>query len=213
MNMNRLVAGLIVFLGIGLSGMSIANAEIVAGRDYKTLENPQPTQNSDLVEVIEFFWYGCPHCNNFNPHIKTWLKNKPGDVDFRYVPAIFRDNWIPGAKLFYSIESMGLMETMHDRIYDAIHRDKINLTNETVLFDWIEKQGVDKEKFVSIYNSFTTQNQVARSNQMMRQYQITGVPVFIVEGKYMTVNKKDGAPQNTIQTLDKIIDMARKLKE
>ncbi|SEQ89425.1 thiol:disulfide interchange protein DsbA [Nitrosomonas sp. Nm51] len=210
--MNRLITVLIVFLGIMLSSTAGTHAGIVAGSDYKVLQNPQPTQDSERIEVIEFFWYGCPHCNNLHPHVKAWLKNKPDDVDFRYVPAIFRNNWIPGAKTFYTIEAMDEIETLHDRVYEAIHRDKINLNDETVLFNWVARQGVDKEKFINHYQSFTVQNQVARSNQMMRQYQLTGVPVFVVAGQYMVHGKEGGTPQDTLRTLDEVIAMARKNK-
>ena len=210
--MNRLIVILVVFLGMTVLGMTNSHAEIVEGRDYKVLANPQSTQNADRIEVIEFFWYGCPHCNSLHPHIKAWLKNKPSDVDFRYVPAIFRNNWIAGAKTYYTIETLGEMETLHDKIYEAIHRDKVNLSDESVLFSWIEKQGGDKEKFVNVYNSFTTQNQVARSNQMMRQYQLTGVPAFVIEGKYLTTGKKGGTPQDTMRVLSQIIDMVRSTK-
>ncbi|MDR4514649.1 thiol:disulfide interchange protein DsbA/DsbL [Nitrosomonas sp.] len=210
--MNRLMMLLNVFLGIILLSTAGVHAELVEGRDYKVLQNPQPTQNSERIEVIEFFWYGCPHCNNLHPHVKAWLKNKPDDVDFRYVPAIFRNNWIPGAKTFYTIEAMGEIDTLHDRVYDAIHRDKINLSDETVLFNWIARQDVDKDKFINHYQSFTTQNQVARSNQMMQQYQLTGVPVFVVEGQYVTQGKKGGTPQDTMRVLDEIITMVRKNK-
>ncbi|SFL05145.1 thiol:disulfide interchange protein DsbA [Nitrosomonas aestuarii] len=211
--MSKLIAIVIVVIGTGLFGMTSVHAEIVEGRDYKVLENQQPVRSDDRIEVIEFFWYGCQYCNSLHPHIKEWLKNKPSDVDFRYVPAIFRDNWIPGAKAFYTIETLDIMETIHDKIYDAIHQDKINLTDESVLFGWVEKQGVDKEKFVNIYNSFTIQNQVARSNQMTRQYQLTGVPALVIEGKYVTSGRQGGTPQLTIRILDEIIDMVRKSKE
>lgn len=211
--MSKLIAIVIVVIGTGLFGMTSVHAEIVEGRDYKVLENQQPVRSDDRIEVIEFFWYGCQYCNSLHPHIKEWLKNKPSDVDFRYVPAIFRDNWIPGAKAFYTIETLDIMETIHDKIYDAIHQDKINLTDESVLFGWVEKQGVVKEKFVNIYNSFTIQNQVARSNQMTRQYQLTGVPALVIEGKYVTSGRQGGTPQLTIRILDEIIDMVRKSKE
>jgi len=209
----RLVAVLVVFFGIGMFDLMNVHAGPVEGHDYKMLANQQPTQNKDLIEVIEFFWYGCPHCNNLHLPLKTWLKNKPADVDFRYVPAIFRNNWEPGAKTFYTLETMGETGAIHDKIYDAIHRDKINLADEAVLFGWIEKQGVDKEKFANIYNSFTTLNQVARSKQMMQQYQLSGVPVIVVEGKYMVTGKKGGTPQDTVDALVKVIDMVRKTRK
>jgi len=211
MQMNRLLA-ILVFSGIVLMGMTGTHAEIVAGRDYKELSNPQPTQDKTRIEVIEFFWYGCPHCNNLHPHVKNWLKNKPDDVGFRFVPAIFRSNWIPGAKTFYTLTTLDAIEPLHDEIFHAIHDAKIDLHNESVLFDWIARQDIDKEKFINIYNSFTTQNQIARTNQMMRQYQLTGVPVFVIEGQYITMNRKGGTPQDTIQALNEIIDMVRKSK-
>ncbi len=211
MQMNRLLA-IIVFSGIVLIGMTGTHAEIVVGQDYKVLKNPQPTQDKSRIEVIEFFWYGCPHCNQLHPHIKDWLKNKPDDVDFRYVPAIFRSNWIPGAKTFYTIATMNAIELLHDRVYHAVHDANLDINDESVLFNWIGQQGVDKEKFANVYNSFTTQNQIARSNQMMRQYQLTGVPAFVIDGQYLTMNRKGGTPQDTIHTLNEIIDMVRKSK-
>ncbi len=204
---------LFVFLIVGLCGAAGIYANPVEGQDYRVLANPQPTQNKALIEVIEFFWYGCPHCSNLHLPLKSWLKNKPDDVDFRYVPAIFRGNWEPGAKTFYALETMGGMSELHDKIYDAIHHDKINLTDEATLFGWMGKQGVDKDKFVKIYHSFTIQNQIARSKQMMQQYQLSGVPVLVVEGKYLITSKKGGTPQDMVNTLEKVINMARKVKQ
>ena len=138
--------------------------------------------------------------------------NIPSDIDFRYVPAIFRANWVAAAKVFYAIEASGITDVLHDKIYDAIHRDKIDLNNESILFDWIEKQGVDRKKFENTYNSFAVQNQVARSTQMSRQYQLTGVPALVINGKYLTSGKMGGTPQDTINTLEALIEKARKEK-
>nr|MBA3755395.1 thiol:disulfide interchange protein DsbA/DsbL [Nitrosomonas sp.] len=187
---------LLLLLSFGLIHHSSVRADIVEGKDYTVLANPQPTQASGKIEVLEFFWYGCPHCYSLHPHLKTWLMNIPGDVDFHYVPAIFRPNWVSGAKIFYAIEAIGVTSTLHDKVYDAMHRDKIDLNNESILFDWIEKQGIDRKKFESTYNSFAVQNQVARSTQMSRQYQLTGVPALVINGKYLTNGRMGGTPQD-----------------
>ncbi|MCW5599124.1 thiol:disulfide interchange protein DsbA/DsbL [Nitrosomonas sp.] len=209
--MNRLF-NFLLFIVIGLANASFAQAEIVEGRDYIALANPQPTEDKRSIEVLEFFWYGCPHCNELHPHIDSWRQNAPKDVKFQYVPAIFRANWAPAAKTFYAMEVMGLTKTLHDKVYKAIHRDKIDLANEATLFNWIEKQGIDRDKFVNAYNSFSVQNQVAKSTQMMRQYKLTGVPALVVDGKYVTSGKMSGTPRDTIQILNELIDKARKEK-
>ncbi len=212
MNRHKSLAVFLLLLSFGLIHHSSARADIVEGKDYTVLTNPQPTQDSGKIEVLEFFWYGCPHCYSLHPHLKTWLMNIPGDVDFRYVPAIFRPNWVSGAKIFYAIEAIGVTSTLHDKVYDAMHRDKIDLNNESILFDWIEKQGIDRKKFESTYNSFAVQNQVARSTQMSRQYQLTGVPALVINGKYLTSGSMGGTPQDTVKTLDALIEKARKEK-
>ena len=210
--MNRRKSFVIFFLllSFGLINGANARVDIVEGKDYTVLTNPQPMQDSNKIEVLEFFWYGCPHCYSLHPHLKTWLMNIPSDINFRYVPAIFRANWVPAAKIFYAIEAIGIKDVLHDKIYDAIHRDKIDLNNEAVLFDWIEKQGVDRKKFENTYNSFAVQNQVARSTQMSRQNQLTGVPALVINGKYLTSGKMGGTPQDTIKTVEALIEKVRK---
>lgn len=212
MKPRKFLAVFLLLLSFGLIHSSNARADIVAGKDYTVLTNPQLTQTGDKIEVLEFFWYGCPHCYSLNPLLKTWLTNLPSDIEFRYVPAIFRPNWVAGAKIFYAIETLGITAALHDKIYDAIHRDKIDLNNESILFDWIEKQGVDRKKFENTYNSFAIQNQVAKSTEMSRQYQLTGVPALVINGKYVTSGKMGGTPQDTIKTLEALIEKARKEK-
>lgn len=210
MNYRQSFAVFFLLLSFGLINSLSARADIVEGKDYTILTNPQPTQDANKIEVLEFFWYGCPHCYSLHPHLKTWLQNIPGDVSFRYVPAILRANWVAAAKIYYAIEAMGIADVVHDKAYDAMHRDKIDLNNESVLFDWIEKQGVDRKKFETTYKSFGVQNQVARSTQMTRQYQLNGVPALVVNGKYLTSGRMGGTPQDTIKTLELLIEKARK---
>ncbi len=212
MYLSRLFLTFFLLVSLSLTMSLAVHAEIIEGKDYTVLSSPQSTQSGDKIEVLEFFWYGCPHCNNLHPHIKAWLKNIPDDVSFYYVPAIFRTNWIPAAKTFYAMEAIGATEILHDKAYDALHRDKIDLNKEPILFDWVAKQGVDREKFIEAYNSFTVENQVARSTQIFRQYKLTGVPALVVGGKYLTSGSMGGTPQGTIKILQKLVDKARQEK-
>ncbi|HRN81586.1 thiol:disulfide interchange protein DsbA/DsbL [Nitrosomonas europaea] len=214
MTARKMICFLLSFIVVNLAGVLIAHAEIVEGRDYTVLSAPQPTEgDSEHIEVIEFFWYGCPHCSDLHPHLSRWLENKPADVAFRFVPAILRNNWVPGAKTFYAMESLGLTQTLHDKVYHAIHREKTDLSKEATLFDWIGKQGVDRDKFIGAYNSFTVQNQANRSAQMIRQYKLTGVPALVVDGRYLTSGKAGGTPQDTISVLNQLIEKVREEKK
>lgn len=211
MNPRRLFAAFLL-IGISITGISGARAEIVEGRDYTVLPHPRPTESGKNIEVLEFFWYGCPHCYDLHPHIKAWLKTIPKDVSFRYVPAIFRPNWIPGVKIFYALEALGEKDRLHDKVYDAIHLDKIDLTKDEVLFDWIAKQGVDRQKFIDAYSSFSVQNQVSRSTQMSKDYNLSGVPALVVDGRYLTSGRMGGTPQDTVKVLDELIEKVRREK-
>lgn len=209
MKLMRSFALVFLFVGIAFTTFGV-RAEVVEGRDYTVLQRPQPTQSDNNIEVIEFFWYGCPHCYQLHPHIKAWLKRMPKDVSFRYVPAIFRPNWVPAAKIFYALEVLGARDRLHDKVYDAIHVDKIDLNKEDVLFDWVAKQGIDRQKFIDAYNSFSVQNQdIPRSMNMSKSYALTGVPAVVVEGKYVTSGRMGGTQEDTIRIMDELIEKAR----
>lgn len=188
-----------VFLS-GLAGG--AAAQLVAGRDYRPISPPQPTDSGAKVEVLEFFWYGCPHCNSLQPALRAWLKRKPADVDFKRVPAVFQDSWVPLTKAFYSIDAMGLTEKLHHDVFAAIHEQKARLQEPKVLFDWVGSKGVDKQKFIDTYNSFAVQGRAQRSIDMTRNYDIPGTPALAIDGKYLT------APSMTLKT-DRSIDYDR----
>ena len=110
MKLNRFLTTLFLLFSVNVASLPAISAEITEGKDYIILTNPQPTKNNGKIEVLEFFWYGCPHCDHLHPHIKTWLKNKPEDVSFHHVPTIFRTSWVPGAKIFYAIDSRPVIQ-------------------------------------------------------------------------------------------------------
>lgn len=159
-------------------------AEPVEGRQYSRLQMPQPTEANGKVEVIEFFWFGCSHCGKLEPLLKTWVKQLPADVSFRKVPAILGDSWAPGARLYYTLEAMGLLDKLGDAVFDAMLNQRINLGNERILLDWIAAKGVDRQAFADTYKSFAVETRVRKAAEMTQEYGFSGVPAIIVGGKY-----------------------------
>ncbi len=208
-----LIAALTI-LGFVLA--SAAAAKPVLDKEYKLIEPPQPQPATVKgVEVLEFFNYACPHCYEFEPNLKTWLKNKPKNADFRYVPAIFNERMIPLAKIYYTLEEMGLLEKLHDKVYYAIHQQQLNLTEQAVLLKWIGEQGVDTKKFEAVFDSFSVNNKVQRATQMTRNYHIPGTPYLIIGGRYLTgpsmsVRADGNVDHNRLmQVLNELIDMSQ----
>tara|TARA_Y100001934_G_C12361333_1_gene780919 strand:+ start:1530 stop:2174 length:645 start_codon:yes stop_codon:yes gene_type:complete len=209
----KFITILSLFLSLSITIILDAHAEITKGRDYAMLLNPQPTTSGDKIEVLEFFWYGCPSCYKLHPQIRSWQKRIPKDVSLKYIPTIFRKSWIPGAKTFYTLEILGKINKLHDKIYDAIHIEKIDLTKEEILFNWLEEHGINRKKFISIYNSFSIANKSSQSSQMPRKYGLKGVPSLVIDGRYLISGRMGGTPQDTIRTLDKLINKIRKEKQ
>ncbi|MDX9994815.1 MAG: thiol:disulfide interchange protein DsbA/DsbL [Rhodocyclaceae bacterium] len=171
---------------LALSPLSSAWAAApLEGKHYSRLQMPQPTEQAGKVEVIEFFWYGCPHCFDFEPLLQQWKKKLPADVHFRKVPAIFRDTWAPGARIYYTLEAMNLLDRLNESVFNAMIKQRINLNDENTLFDWMAKQGVDRQKFADTYKSFSVDAKVRKAAEMTQEYGFGGVPVVIVGGKYM----------------------------
>jgi len=207
----RLAALLLAF---GVS--SSAAAQLAAGRDYRVINPPQPTESGKKIEVLEFFWYGCPHCNALQPSLKIWLKQKSADVEFRRVPAILSDSWIPLTRAYYALEVTGALDKLHHEMFSAIHEKNLRLQDPKVLFDWVARHGVDRQKFSDAYGSFGVQSRGQRSIEMTRNYVITGTPSITVDGKYVVAPSMTLKPDRNVdyekffQVLDQVIAMARK---
>lgn len=186
-----------------------AGPDAFEGHDYARVKNPQPVATGNRIEVLEFFWYRCPHCFQLEPALNTWLKTLPKDAQVRRVPAVFRPDWLPGAKLYYTLEQMNLLGRLHDKVFDAYHVENINLNDPKVLGDWIAKQGVNRKQFESLYNSFSTQSKATQGAQLATAYAINGVPAFIIDGKYATSVSMTGSQQRLFEVLDQLIVKAR----
>lgn len=203
--MKKMIKSLFVAAAL-LIGSTASAAEL--GTDYKLLNPAQPT-GAEKIEVLEFFFYGCSHCFYLHPHMSSWEKTMPRDVELTYVPTIFRDSWEPMARTYYSLELLGQLHPLHDALYKAWNVDKTDLSDEARILDFVAPHGVDRAKFSATYNSFTMLSKVARAKQMIRSYGITGTPALIVDGKYLITGLQ---PADTIRVLNEVIAMARKEK-
>jgi thiol:disulfide interchange protein DsbA len=188
-------------LAAGLSLCLTAQAQLTAGKDYVPVQPPQPTDSGGKIEVLEFFWYGCPHCNNLQPSLQAWLKRKPADVELKHIPAVFQDSWVPLTKAYYTIEAMGLVDKLHQEMFATLHRQRVQLRDANAIFDWAASKGVDRKKFADTYNSFGVNGRTQRSIELTRKFDIPGTPALVIDGKYLT------APSMTLK--DRVVDYDR----
>ena len=181
-----------------------------AGKDYQVLDKPVATEaNNGKVELIEFFWYSCPHCNAFEPTFAQWLKSAPKDVLVRRVPVAFREDFAPQQRLFYTLEAMDLLEKMHARVFAAVHGERLPLNTEALIMGWIEKQGVDKVKFAEIYKSFSVASKIKRATQLQNEFRIEGVPSFGIAGRYYTDGSMAGGMERALKVAESLLAQSR----
>jgi protein dithiol oxidoreductase (disulfide-forming) len=199
-------------LALAGAALSLAAAAAFAQpTTFATLSPPQPTDGNGKIEVTEFFWYGCPHCYALEPAVNAWLKNAPKDVVFKRVPAVPSDGWGELAKVYYTLEAMNLLDTYHQKVFDAEHRDKINLANKKMREEWLAKNGIDVAKYNEAEKSFTVATRMQRAKQLTYAYKVDSVPRIFVNGKYYTSAEQAGSGQ-IFTVVDQLIGMARKEK-
>jgi len=181
------------------------------GKDFKRLDKPvAPDAPAGKVDVIEFFWYSCPHCNAFEPTLDAWVKAAPKDLSIRRVPVAFNASFVPQQKLFYTLEGMGKLEALHAKVFRAIHVEKAKLAKDDEILAWVTQQGVDVAKFKEVYGSFSVANQVRRASQLQDSYGVEGVPSMGVAGKYYTDGTMAGSMQTVLQVVEYLAATARK---
>lgn len=184
-----------------------------SGKDYITLDRPLATEaGAGKIEVLEFFWYSCPHCNAFEPSFAQWVKNAPKDVVVRRVPVAFRDDFAPQQRLFYTLEAMDLLEKMHGRVFTAIHGEKQMLNTDASVLTWAEKQGIDKAKFTEIYKSFSVATKIKRAVQLQNDFKIEGVPSLGVAGRYYIDGTLAGGMERALKVADALIAQSRQAR-
>ena len=172
---------------------------------YEKLSSVQPTQNPAKVEVIEFFWYGCPHCYSFEPLLEKWAKNLPKNVEFIRQPAAFNDVWSKHAKAYFTAEALGVVDKVHADFFDAIQNKKETLDTEEALAKFFTAHGVNETQFHDAYNSFVVDAKMRQAPLMAARYGLTGVPAIIINGKYKTNGALAGSHEKMIEVMNKLI--------
>lgn len=203
-------------LGLGLPLLGTAHAQAsggpIEGQHYVKLASPVPVNlpsGDKKLEVVEFFWYGCPHCFAFEPALENWVKRLPADVSFRQVPVGFMAPHQVHQKLFYALEEMGLLDSMHRKVFAAIHQQRLRLSSEAEIVSFVSSQGVDKNKFESAYKSFGVNSKAKRAKQLADAYKIDGVPALGINGRFYTSGALAGGHDRALAVADFLLQLAR----
>ena len=183
-----------------------------AGKDYTLVDPPQPTDVAGKVEVIEFFSYACPHCNHLEPDLEAWARKLPPNVVLHRIPVTFgRTEWVSLAKLHLALETLGEGDRLAGKVFHAVHEEHFSLTNADNCADWAVRQGIDRQKFLDVYNSFGVQTKLQRANMKAQTYAIDGVPSLIVDGRFKTSPAMAGGNNaNAMAVVDELIQVAAK---
>jgi protein dithiol oxidoreductase (disulfide-forming) len=203
-------------LGLGATALStslpaLAQGTPVEGKHYVRLGSPAPVNApAGKIEVIEFFWYGCPHCNVFEPTLDAWAKKLPADVAFRRVPVAFREIYMPHQQLYYALEALGKVEALHRKVFYAVHSERQRLEKADDIAAFMEKNGVERAKFMEVYNSFAVQTKAKQATRLADAYKIDGVPAMGIHGRFFTSGTLAGSPEKALQVTEYLVQTLRK---
>jgi thiol:disulfide interchange protein DsbA len=199
---------LALFFVVLLPGSALAK-EYQEGKEYVLLTTQQPTSTGDKIEVVELFWYGCPHCSELEPQVQAWLKRKPEDVELVRMPAIVSPRWELLAQAYYTAELLDITAKIHPALFEAIHKKHMKINDEAALQAFFVDQGVSADDFKKTFNSFAVAVKMNNARQMTRRYKITGVPTIIVNGKYSTGASLAGSNQAVFEVVDYLVEQER----
>lgn len=211
--MKKLLCSLITLFALAINVAYAAPATPKAGDDYRILKTAKPVNvAAGKIEILEFFWYGCPHCYTFEPILATWLQKQKADVVFKRVPVAFRKEFIAHQKLYHVIDTLGLTKQLSAKIFEAIQVEKNYLLTPEAQADFLVKHGISKDKFLKEYHSFGIDSAARQDRKLMDEYEIDGVPTIMVQGKYETSPAMTNSFENTVQVLDFLIEQIRAKK-
>lgn len=195
--MKKRLSWLALIVGLLMLQTVPAMASYDEGIEYLAIKPPVPT-DTHKVQVVEMFWYGCPHCYHFEPKLLAWLKHLPSNVEFERVPAVFPNHpvWELHARAFYTAQLLGVLKKTHEALFNAIHKDHEPLFTEDALANFYAKYGISKKLFKETMHSFGVDMKVDRAKELTQRYGIDGVPTLVIDGKYRTyasiTNGEDG---------------------
>ncbi len=203
---------LTILLGLLLT-LSIAKVRaqaepFIEGGHYELLDQVQPVQTGDKIEVVEMFWYRCPHCFRLEPYIVEWRKNMPENAQYVPIPALLGPQWKFHARVYYTFEVLGVVEQLHGKLFSSIHVQKLKIDSVDKLADWAAENGVDRQSVIDAFSSFAVENKLNFANVMTRKYGISGVPSIIVDGRYRTNVTYAGSYEKLMEVIDFLIEKA-----
>ena len=205
-NLLRLLA-LLGVGGLSIGGCNAATEQFTEGQHYQRISPSVPTSvGNDKVEVVELFWYGCPHCYTLEPYIEQWLPVKPEAAEFVRLPATLNPSWTAHARTFYALELLGELDRMHPIMFQAIHDQRRRLRDLRSITKFVAQQGVDQDKFVEAYKSLPVQTKLKRASQLSRAYGLDGVPAVVINGKYRTTASMAGGYGQMLEVIDYLVD-------
>jgi thiol:disulfide interchange protein DsbA len=202
-----LLAGLIV-AGPATFVLGRLGAAAQLGQHYRLLEPQLPHADTQL-EVIEFFWYGCPYCFELQPLLEAWLRRRPPETAFRRIPAVRREAWVPHVRIYYALMQLGEADRLHQKVYDAYHIEALALSKPEVVEQWAMRHGIERERWVEAYRSPQVERDVEFAREATLRYQVPGTPSFVVDERYLTSSELAGSVPAVIPVLDELIRLAR----
>ncbi len=209
-----LLLSLIIALILPAAGFAAQPAaQFREGVAYARIVPAQPTVDPGKIEVVELFWYGCPHCHRFLPVVERWLQRKPEDVVYVRMPAILSDRWALLARAYYTAEALDKLDELHTALFDAIHEQKRRLNSEQALSAFFAEHGVDPEEFRRVFHSFAVESKVRRARQMTRRYHTQGTPTIVINGKYRSDPGMARGFDNLIRVMDFLVAKERQARE
>lgn len=194
---------------LALGFPSAANAQARAFEQTYRVILPQKVETGNRIEIIDFFWYGCPYCYELLPIFTEWEKRKGAEVAVRRVPAILREGWLADAHLYYTLELLGEAERLHASVFNSVHKNQLRTDDQQAVEAWAVQNGIDRQKWTAAYTNMEVRNRVVRAMELGRDYDVRGTPTVVVDGRYQTGGGIAGGLGNVPAVLDGLVELAR----
>ena len=204
------IRGLLPLLVIAFFTGTASGQEVRARQNLEyRLIAPQPVETGERIEVIDFFWYGCPYCNELQPALDEWTKRKPADVTLRRIPVVLRDTWAPHARIYYTLELLGEAERLHAQVYRSYHVEELHMSKPDVMEQWAVRNGIERRRWLDAYYSPEVDARIARAAQSTKRYDVQGTPSLVVDGRYLTSSSMTATVRGILPVVDDLVRLAR----
>ncbi len=205
---SRLLLWIVLLVGASAWAQSPPPIKLSLGKNYREITQ-QPLVDSGRIEVIDFFFYGCPFCNELRPTLESWRKSLPADVFFRRTPTVRHDSWAPLARTFYTLEALGQTERLHEEVYKGYHDEELHMSKPDVMADWASRHCIDRQRWLQVYNSEEISRKVEQARKATADYDIQGTPSLVINGRYLTSSGLTDDVKLVVPVAQALIDLVR----